>query len=100
VRTYPSHSSVLYTPNPKCAGCEYPMIQAGCTGFSHLLQYVDTAYISGQIDTVELNKKTLISRSKTKTSEQSGADWNNGNKNRKGAILLQYPPPTVHVPMD
>jgi hypothetical protein len=40
---------------------------------------------------VELNKKTLISRSKTEQS-RTDWDWNNGNKNReKGAILSQFP---------
>jgi hypothetical protein len=79
------------------------MIQAGSKGFRHLLWYVDTAYVSGQIGTVELNEKTSIGGSKTEMSEQSRMDWdqNNGNKNReKGAILSQYPPPTVHVLMD
>jgi hypothetical protein len=57
-------------------------------------------YISGQIGMAELNEKVLIGRSKTEMSEQSGVDWNNRNKIEKGAILLQYPPPMVHVPMD
>jgi hypothetical protein len=66
------------------------MIQASGRDFRHLLWYVDTAYISGQIGTVELNKKVSISRSKSKMSEQSGTDWNQNNRNKdreKGAIL-------------
>jgi hypothetical protein len=39
-------------------------------------------------------------RSRSEMLEQSGADQNNGNKIEKGAILSQYPPPTVHVLMD
>jgi hypothetical protein len=31
----------------------------------------------------ELGKHTSIGRSKSEMLEQSGADWNNGNKNRK-----------------
>jgi hypothetical protein len=50
------------------------MIQASGRDFRHLLQYVDTAYVSGQIGTVELNDKVSISRSKSETSEQSRVD--------------------------
>jgi hypothetical protein len=45
-------------------------------------------YVSGQIGTVELSEKALISRSKSKTSEQSGVDWNNGNKDRKRCDII------------
>jgi hypothetical protein len=45
-------------------------------------------YFSGQIGTVELNEKVLISRSKTEMLEQSGADQNNGNKNRKRCNII------------
>jgi hypothetical protein len=83
VRTYPSHSSVLYTLNLKHTGCEYATIQASSRGFRHLLCYMDTAYVSGQMGTAEPNKKTSISGSKSKTLEQSRVDQNNGNKNRK-----------------
>jgi hypothetical protein len=85
VRTYPSHSTRLYTLNPKCAGCEYPTIPAGGMGFRCLLQYVGTAYVSayvsGHTGMAELNGKALIGGSKTKMSEQSRVDWNNRNKN-------------------
>jgi hypothetical protein len=36
----------------------------------------------------EPNEKALISGSKTKTSEQSGADQNNRNKNRKRCDII------------
>jgi hypothetical protein len=53
------------------------MIQAGSgKGFRHLLQYVDTAYISGQIGMAEPSEKMLIGRSKSEMSEHSGTDWN------------------------
>jgi hypothetical protein len=94
VRTYPSHSSSLYTLNPKCTGCEYPNntsqqhgFQASTTVCGHSIHF---RYVSGQMGMAEPNEKALIGRSKTKTSEQSGADWNNGIKIEKGVILLQY----------
>jgi hypothetical protein len=37
----------------------------------------------GQIGAAEPSEKMLISGSKSETLGQSGADWNNGNKNRK-----------------
>jgi hypothetical protein len=58
------------------------MIQASGEGFRHLLQYMGTAYISGQIGTVEPNEKASIGRSKSKMSEQSGTDWNQNNRNK------------------
>jgi hypothetical protein len=45
-------------------------------------------------------REDVNQQSRSEMSEQSGADWNNGNKIEKGAILSQYPPPMVHVLMD
>jgi hypothetical protein len=77
VRTYPSHSSILYTRDLKHTGREYQTIWTGGNGFRHLLQYVGTAYVSGQIGVV-----------KSKMLEQSGVDQNNGNKNRKRCNII------------
>jgi hypothetical protein len=88
VRTYPSHSSILYTLNPKHAGCEYPNntswwqgFQASTTVCGHSIHFRSNRY--GQIGVAEPSEKKLISGSKSETLEQSRADQNNGNKNRK-----------------
>jgi hypothetical protein len=45
-------------------------------------------YVSGQMGMAELNEKVSIGRSKTKMSEQSRVDQNNGNKNRKRCDII------------
>jgi hypothetical protein len=98
VRTYPSHSSILYTLNPKHAGCEYPNDTSWQHGFQastmvcgHSIHFRSNRY--GQIGMTELGEHTSIGGSKSKASEQSGADRNNGNKNRK---KVQYYCSTPH----
>jgi hypothetical protein len=51
-----------------------------------------SAYISGQIGTAGPNKKTSISRSKSKTLEQSRTEWNqnNRNKDRKRCDIITF----------
>jgi hypothetical protein len=69
------------------------MIQAGGRGFRHLLHghSIHFRYVSGQMGTVEPNKKASIGGSKTETSEQSRAEQNNGNKNRKRCNIITHP---------
>jgi hypothetical protein len=46
----------------------------------------------------EPNKKASISGSKSETSEQSKADWNNRNKNRKRCNIITVPPTNSPCP--
>jgi hypothetical protein len=64
------------------------MIRAGRNGFRCLLQYADTAYVSGQIGVVKYVQEGVNQQSKSETLEQSGADRNNGNKNRKRCNII------------
>jgi hypothetical protein len=76
VRTYPSHSSILYTQDPKHTGCGYQTIQAGGNGFRHLLQYAGTAYVSGQIGVVKyIWWSQARSRRLAEQIQDVGAEW-------------------------
>jgi hypothetical protein len=75
VRTYPSHSSILYTLHPKCTGCEYP-------NDTFQVKYVWSNTCS------RAKQEGVNRRSKSKMLEQSGADRNNGNKNRKRCDII------------
>jgi hypothetical protein len=94
VRTYPSHSSILYTLHPKRAGCEYPndtsqreQFQASTTVCGHSIRFRSNT--CGQIHVVELSEKALIGGANPRC--QSRAEWIGITeiKIEKGAILSQ-----------
>jgi hypothetical protein len=97
VRTYPSHSSILYTLHLKHAGCEYPndtsrreRFQASTTVCGHSIRFRSNT--CGQIRAAEPSEKVLIGGADPRC--RSRAEWIRimEIKIEKGAILSQYPP--------
>jgi hypothetical protein len=98
VRTYPSHSSILYTLHPKHAGCEYPndmswreWFQASTMVCRHQVKYVWSNTCGGA------EREGVDRRSRSETLEQSGADQNNGNKNRKRCDIIAVVSTLYHL---
>jgi hypothetical protein len=97
VRTYPSHSSILYTLHPKHAGCEYPndtsrweRFQASTTVCGHSICFRSNT--CGQICAVELSRKTSIGRADPRRWSRAEQIGITEIKIEKGAILSQTPP--------
>jgi hypothetical protein len=104
VRTYPSHSSILYTLHPKHAGCEYPndtsrweRFQASTTVCGHSIHF--RSNMCGQICAAELSKKTLISGADPRRRSRAERIGITEIKIEKGAILSHHNCQPMLVPM-